>query len=301
MLSSVRTPLSTRLLKGHETNWRLGSSRMTSMDGSPRRTYFAAVAPPHPPPTTTTRRAVFGAKSPFIAVAHPPPSRPTPSPIPDVRRNSRRPIAFIAVLLSLKRAEPAGRLVPGGGRGPRRHDHDDEDDRSAPPERRGQEHSDPELAGEPGGREAQPGERRGQREARDGDPELELTFAGAPDRAGAAAAGERHADSEQQTAHQPPGARAREHPLRLVLEIGELEDREAERADDQRERRCPRVLGVAAQERLAERAHEAEPRALEDHPEGDAEEQEDPLRGVAGPRVEERRSEEHTSELQSRQ
>src|SRR5439155_1503230 len=175
MLSSVRTPLSTRLLKGHETNWRLGSSRMTSMVGSPSRTYFAAVAPPHPPPTTTTRRAVFGAKSPFIAVAHPPPSRPTPSPIPDVRRNSRR-----------------------------------------------------------------------------------------------------------------PGARARQHPLRLVLEIGELEDREAERADDHRERRCPRVLGVAAQERLAERAHEAEPRALEDHPEGGAEEQEDPLRGVAGPRVEER-------------
>src|SRR3989475_7503813 len=158
MLSSVRTPLSTRLLKGHETNWRLGSSRRTSMDGPPRRTSFAAVAPPPPPPTTTTRRAVFGAKSPFIAVAHPPPSRPTPSPIPDVRRNSRRPIAFIAVLLSLKRAEPVGRLVPGGGRGPRRHDHDDEDDRSAPPERRGQEHRGPELAGETGGIETQPGE-----------------------------------------------------------------------------------------------------------------------------------------------
>src|SRR6266852_8581413 len=115
MLSSVGTPLSTRLLNGHEMNWRLGSSRITSMDGSPSRTYFAAVAPPQPPPTTTTRRALFGAKSPVIAVAHPPPSRPTPNPTPDVRRNSRRPMTFIAVLLSLKRAEAAGLLVPGGG------------------------------------------------------------------------------------------------------------------------------------------------------------------------------------------
>src|SRR2546427_9576716 len=98
MLSSVRTPLSTRLLKGHETNWRLGSSRMTSMDGAPRRTYFAAGAPPPPPPTTTTPRAVFRAETPFIAVAHPPPSRATPHPNPHGRPDSRRPLAFLAGL-----------------------------------------------------------------------------------------------------------------------------------------------------------------------------------------------------------
>src|SRR5438093_6615559 len=158
MLSSVRTPLSTRLLNGHETNWRLGSSRMTSMAGSPSRTYFAAVAPPHPPPTTTTRRDVLGAKSPFIAVAHPPPSRPTPSPTPDVRRNSRRPMPLIAVLLSLKCTEPTGLFVPGGGGGPRRHDHDDENERPAPAESRRQEYGRPELAGEAGGGEAEAGE-----------------------------------------------------------------------------------------------------------------------------------------------
>src|SRR5213593_3701943 len=158
MLSSVRTPLSTRLLNGHETNWRLGSSRMTSMDGSLRRTYFAAVAPPHPPPTTTTRRDVLGAKSPFIAVAQPPPSKPILSPTPDVRRNSRRPSVFIAVLLSLKRAEPPGFLVPGRGGSPRRHDHDDQDERPAPPDRRGQEHRGAELAGEARGGKTQAGE-----------------------------------------------------------------------------------------------------------------------------------------------
>src|SRR5262249_23174576 len=79
----------------------------------------------HTPPTTTTRREVLGAKSPFIAVAHPPPSRPRPRPAPEVRRNSRRPIVFIVVLLSLKRAEPTGFLVPRRCGGPRRHDDDD--------------------------------------------------------------------------------------------------------------------------------------------------------------------------------
>src|SRR5215813_89326 len=258
MLSSVRTPLSTRLLKGHETNWRLGSSRTTSIDGSLRRTYLAAVAPPHPPPTTTTRREVLGAKSPFIAVAHPPPSRPRPRPAPEVRRNSRRPIVFIVVLLSLKRAEPTGFLVPRRGGGPRRHDDDDENERPAPPDRGGQEHRGPELAGEARGGETHASERCCQREAGDGDPELQLPFAGAPDRAGATPPGERHADAEEEPAHQRSRARARKDPLRLVLEVGELEDREAERADDQRECRCPGVLGVTAQERLAEGANEAE-------------------------------------------
>ncbi len=83
MLSSVRTPLSTRLLNGHEMNCLLGSSMMTSIDGSPSRTYFAAVAPPHPPPITTTRLPVFGAKSPCSAVAQPP-SAPSATPIPVV-------------------------------------------------------------------------------------------------------------------------------------------------------------------------------------------------------------------------
>src|SRR5438552_7643053 len=89
MLSIARTPLSTRLLNGQETNSLLGSRRMTSIDGSPSRTYFAAVAPPQPPPITTTRLPVFGAKSPCVAVAHPP-STPTATPIPVVRRNCLR-------------------------------------------------------------------------------------------------------------------------------------------------------------------------------------------------------------------
>src|SRR5438552_15395019 len=88
MLSMVRTPLSTRLLKGHDTKDVFGSSRMTSIDGSPSRTYFAAVAPPQPPPITTTRLPVFGAKSPFV-VAHPP-NAPTATPIPVVGGNCLR-------------------------------------------------------------------------------------------------------------------------------------------------------------------------------------------------------------------
>src|SRR3990167_1095072 len=40
----------------------LGSSIVTSMDGSGRRLYSAAVAPPQPPPMTTTRRFASAAK-----------------------------------------------------------------------------------------------------------------------------------------------------------------------------------------------------------------------------------------------
>src|SRR5215204_157593 len=90
MLSSVRTPLSTRLLNGHEMNCLFGSRRMTSIDGSPSFTYFAAVAPPHPPPITTTRLPDFGAKSPFVAVAHPPSAPTAATPRPVVRRNCLR-------------------------------------------------------------------------------------------------------------------------------------------------------------------------------------------------------------------
>src|SRR2546422_507128 len=92
MLSIDRTPLSTRLLNGHDTNCRFGSSRTTSIDGSARRTYLAAGAPPHPPPITTTRRPVFWAKSETVG-AQPAASRP--SPVPEVRRNSLRVDAII--------------------------------------------------------------------------------------------------------------------------------------------------------------------------------------------------------------
>src|SRR5262245_19759533 len=96
-LSSVRTPLRTRLLNGHETNSRFGSRRTTSMLASSRRTYLAAVAPPQPPPITTTRRADLGMKSPLVVmVAQPearspgPPSSPSIAAPPEVLRNVLR-------------------------------------------------------------------------------------------------------------------------------------------------------------------------------------------------------------------
>src|SRR5438445_12912331 len=64
-----RTPLSTRLLNGHETNLVLGSMRITSSEGSSIRTYLAAVAPPQPPPITITRRPEVGARSAGVVVA----------------------------------------------------------------------------------------------------------------------------------------------------------------------------------------------------------------------------------------
>src|SRR5262245_52676926 len=85
----VRRLLKTRLLNGHDTNCRLGSRSRTSIDGSPKRTYLAAVAPPHPPPITTTRRPGFGSTSP-VPDAHPAPPIPTPRATPDILRNSLR-------------------------------------------------------------------------------------------------------------------------------------------------------------------------------------------------------------------
>jgi hypothetical protein len=104
----------------------------------------------------------------------------------------------------------------------------------------------------------QPSERGAQREARDRHPELHLPLAGAPERAGAAAARERHADAKGETAGERADPRGGEHPLALVLEVGVFQDREPERRDDQRQRRGPRVLGIARHERLAKGAHQAE-------------------------------------------
>src|SRR5438552_11160449 len=98
MLSIVRTPLSTRLLNGHETKRSLGSSSTTSMEGSLRRRYFAALAPPQPPPITTTRRPDLGAMSPVIGAAQPAASAPSPSPPADVRRNRLRVIVLMCAL-----------------------------------------------------------------------------------------------------------------------------------------------------------------------------------------------------------
>src|SRR5258706_5375632 len=48
-------PPSTRLDIGQDTKGFSRSTSTTSIDGSHRRMYFAAVAPPKPPPITTTR------------------------------------------------------------------------------------------------------------------------------------------------------------------------------------------------------------------------------------------------------
>jgi hypothetical protein len=46
------------VLNGQITNWRCGSTRVTSSVASARRKHLAQVASPNPPPTTTTRPAV---------------------------------------------------------------------------------------------------------------------------------------------------------------------------------------------------------------------------------------------------
>src|SRR5438094_6544943 len=122
MLSMERTPLSTRLLNGHDTNPLFGSSRTTSIDGSASRTYLAAVAPPQPPPITTTRRPGFCAKSETLG-AQPAASRPRP--IPDVPRKSLR-VQFIRTSSKarLDGAEAAGRFVPGRQHSPPERDPD---------------------------------------------------------------------------------------------------------------------------------------------------------------------------------
>src|SRR5512132_3008973 len=139
----------------------------------------------------------------------------------------------------------------------------------APPQPSGAE-----LLQEAGLRRHQPGERDAQREARDRHPELHLPLTGAPERAGAAAARERHADAEGEAPGQRAEPRGGKHPFALVLEVGELQDREAERRDDERQRGGPRVLGVSGHERLAKGSYQTEARALEDHAERGAEEQE---------------------------
>ena len=55
--------------------------------------------------------------------------------------------------------------------------------------------------------------------------------------------------------------------------------------DRQSQRRGPRVLGVAGHERLTKGAHQAEARALEDHAEDDAEQQEHSLRVITPARA----------------
>src|SRR5262245_35610364 len=167
----LRTPLSTRLLKGHEMNSRLGSRRTTSMVGSYRRTYLAAVAPPQPPPTTTTRR------SPRPSVVAQPPmpaARALAAPAleiprkalrvrsvvmadPPLRRRSLPARADDVIARSymgpdgraragqqpdesrrdraraaLQRAQPARHLVPRGEHVPRRHDRGHEADGARP-------------------------------------------------------------------------------------------------------------------------------------------------------------------------
>src|SRR5262245_5065920 len=114
MLSIVRTPLSTRLLKGHDTKDRFGSSATTSMAGSSARTYFAAVAPPQPPPVTTTRRDASGMKSPFVEAAHPP-SATTAAPAPATPRNVRRVIRSEGGCAPLPNLPPTAGCAGGAG------------------------------------------------------------------------------------------------------------------------------------------------------------------------------------------
>src|SRR5205809_3137689 len=155
-------------------------------------------------------------------------------------------------------------LVPRRAESPRPHDEIHEAERGAPTDRRLKEHGGAELLEEAGLDRDEALQRTAEGEAGDRRPELHLALARAPDRAGAAAARQRHPDAERQAPDERPRAGGGEDPLALVLEIGELEDRESDRADHERERRGTRVLRVTGHERLAERAHEAEARALED-------------------------------------
>src|SRR6266446_3801854 len=237
MLSIDRTPLSTRLLNGHDTNCRFGSSRTASIDGSARRTYLAAVAPPHPPPITTTRRPVFWAKSETVGAQ---PAASSASPVPEVRRNSLRVDAFIRPspdcvrTTPLGHAEPAGRLVPGRQHSPPERDRDDQHDGTGPAERRRQKNRRAELLQKPGLHRAEPHERRAPRKPRNGDPELHLSLTGSPERAGATAARECHPDAERETAGERAEPHSRKHPLALVLEVGVFQDGESQRRHDER-------------------------------------------------------------------
>src|SRR5574341_72329 len=195
-----------------------------------------------------------------------------------------------------ERAEFARVFVPRRHRRPGRHGDDHEQEGRAPAEHGGQEDGDAELAEQPRLREHRARERGREGEAEDRDPELHLPFARAPDGARPAAPRERHPDAEDEAAREGADAGRGEDPLAPVLEVGELEDREPERADQDRQCRGSRVLAVARHEGLAEGTDQAEARPLEDDAEGDAEEQEDPLRHVPPARVDPRQREEHQEE-----
>src|SRR5262245_21756321 len=128
---------------------------MTSMDGSARRTYLAALLPPQPPPMTTTRGPFLGPTSPPPMIcAQPAPKLPTASPAAEPRRNCRRVISPMAPLLrsftvSREGAEPPALFVPGGDQRPCRHHCQHQDQRAAPAQHGGQEHGQPQLAQQP--------------------------------------------------------------------------------------------------------------------------------------------------------
>src|SRR5205809_7504277 len=139
-----------------------------------------------------------------------------------------------------QRTESSSLLVPARAEGPRRHDEDHEANRAAPADRRRQEHGGAELLEEAGLRRGEARERNAEGEAGDRRPELHLALARAPDRAGAAAACQRHPDPEREAPDERARAGGGEDPLALVLEIGELEERESDRADPESERRYGR-------------------------------------------------------------
>src|SRR3989454_3532186 len=97
----VRLPPSTRFEIGQEMNSLARSTSTTSISGSHRRTYFAAVAPPKPAPITSTR-ALLGAG----ALAQPATESAAPS-----LRNSRRLISASA-RSSPRSTRSAGRCSP---------------------------------------------------------------------------------------------------------------------------------------------------------------------------------------------
>src|SRR5438552_37074 len=270
MLPIERTPLSTRLLNGHDTNCLLGSSRTTSIDGSASRTYFAAVAPPQPPPTTTTRRPALGAKSPLIAGAHPAARNPNPAPAADVLRNSLRvnrvmtrpPFASVFSMRRSQRAESSVLLVPGRAQSPRRHHEDHEAEGRAPTDRRRQEHGGAELPEEAGLRRHEARQRTAEGEASDRRPELHLALARAPDRARTAAAGQRHPNAEHEAPAERPRPRAGRRPApgpRPARPLGPVPRLPDEVAEPERRARAETEHHAEARERERARRREKAP------------------------------------------
>src|SRR5258706_15997039 len=91
-------PASTRLETGQETKPESRSTSVTSIAGSHRRMYLAAVAPPKPAPTTTTRPRDFA------VVAQP--AAASAAAETESFRNSRRLRFFIVAASALQRGEP---------------------------------------------------------------------------------------------------------------------------------------------------------------------------------------------------